>query len=64
MADKLLTIVEVSEILRITPTTVRRKYMEWNERYGVNPIQESSNSKVYFRESEIEDMLNQWRVFK
>ena len=65
MKDKLLTTLEVAEKLRVTKFYVSRNWINWID-YGVNPIRLNgkANGNLLFKESEIENLIDQWRVYK
>lgn len=63
MKDKLLTLGEVAEKLRISLGYARNTWPSWIN-FGVNPIRIGGHGYLLFKESEIEKMIEQWRVMR
>lgn len=61
MEDKLLTLQEVAEMLRLSLSYVRHKWPEWTN-HGVNPIRIGGRGQLLFKSSEISAMIEKWTV--
>lgn len=61
--DKLLTMTEVADKLRVTRFYVSRNWQNWID-YGIKPIRLNGNPSghLLFRESEVEGMIEKWQT--
>lgn len=62
-SDKLLTMTEVGDKLRVNRFYVSRHWHTWID-YGVKPIRLNGNpnGNLLFRESEIDGMVEKWQA--
>ena len=61
--EKLLTLKEVAELLRISPNYAKVKWPEWTKS-GVNPIRLNGSGRLLFKRSEIMQFVDSCRIIK
>lgn len=61
MENKLMTLGEVAEFLRISLSYARHVWPEWTK-FGVNPIRMGGRGQLLFEKTEITAMIEQWRM--
>jgi hypothetical protein len=55
--DKLMTLAEVAQFLRISKSYAAHSWPKWAEEWGVTPIRFGERGKLLFKQSEIYRML-------
>ena len=60
--EKLLTLEEVANILRVSVSHVRRERIRWQEEFDFRPCRIGGKGRLLFTEEDVKSLLNKWRA--